>query len=244
MVSRTYSIGKLILKLQSLGYEIDGPTLKRLEDKGVIDPPGRIVRGENREDRQYTDEDLYAIIRDLEWFYGLRSSVEDTLKLKKAYALHESLIQKLRSDNLADIRSAELYILQNRQELVGFVLKELQDWEVARRGDKRHLKLRRQALKHMNEIIRSLRDKRNGFGLLKQKLWEITRPEAEKKILQRIRENPGMKQCELYEGYEEFTNWITPMLADWERKKIITRLKDGRTYKVFPADMNLNKIIA
>jgi hypothetical protein len=233
MVSKTYSIGKLILKLQALGYEVDAPTLKRLEDKGVIDFAERLVRGENREDRQYSDEDVYAIARDLEWFYGLRSSVEDTLRLKKARDLHEGLIRKLRSDNPEDVRSAELFISQNRKGLTELVLKELQDWEVAKRGDKRHLEMRKQALKQMNELIRSLRDKRNGFGLLKQKLWESVRTEVEETILQRVKENPGIRQSNLYGGYEEFTNWIAPMLADWERRKLVRREKDGRTYRIF-----------
>jgi hypothetical protein len=198
MDTKRYSIGKLISKLGELGYEIDAPTLKRLEEKGVIDSPERILRGECREDRHYSDDDLYEIIRDLEWYYGLRSSAKDTLLLKKAWELQES-------------------------------------WEVAKRGARLHLEFRKKALKQMNELIRSLRDKRNGFGLLKQKLWECTRIEAERVIMERIQSSPGIRQCELYEGYEEFTNWITPMLADWDRKGLIKRAKEGRTYRVFCA---------
>lgn len=242
MASKTYSIGNLILKLQALGYEIDAPTLKRLEERGVVDSAQRVLRGENREDRQYSDEDLYAIVRDLEWYYGLRSSVEDTLRLKKAHDLHEGLIQKLQSDDLESIRAAELFIIQNRKELTELVLKELQDWEVAKRGDRRRIELRRQALRQMNELIRSLRDKRHGFGLLKQKLWESVRREAEQKITNRISDNPGIRQCELYEGYEEFTSWLVPMLADWERRRLIRREKAGRTYKVYPAESEARQI--
>jgi hypothetical protein len=235
MDTKRYSIGKLISKLGELGYEIDAPTLKRLEEKGVIDSPERILRGECREDRHYSDDDLYEIIRDLEWYYGLRSSAKDTLLLKKAWELQEGLIKKLHSDSLEEVRAAEIFIRKNREELTRLVLEELQSWEVAKRGARLHLEFRKKALKQMNELIRSLRDKRNGFGLLKQKLWECTRIEAERVIMERIQSSPGIRQCELYEGYEEFTNWITPMLADWDRKGLIKRAKEGRTYRVFCA---------
>ncbi|GAB4336349.1 MAG: hypothetical protein Kow0099_09290 [Candidatus Abyssubacteria bacterium] len=239
MDSKRYSIGTLILKLQALGYEVDAPTLKRLEEKGVIDSPARVALGEHRADRQYTDEDLYAIIRDLEWYYGLRSSVDDALKLKRAWHIHEGVIKKLQSDSLDDIRAAEIYIEKNRDELTRLVLEELQTWEVAKRGDKRHLELRKQALKQMNDLIRSLRDKRSGFGLLKQKLWEGARARVEKAIHERIASSPGIRQCELYEGYEEFTSWIAPMLAEWAKQGQIRRVKDGRTYRVYPSNWEL-----
>jgi hypothetical protein len=239
MASKEYSIGTLIMKLQAMGYEVDAPTLKRLEDKGVIDSPARVALGEHRADRQYSDEDLYAIIRDLEWYYGLRSSAEDALKLKKAWRIHEDVISRLQSDSLEDIRAAEVFIEKNRDELTRLVLDELQTWEVARRGDRRRLKLRKQALKQMNDLIRSLRDKRSGFGLLKQKLWESVRVQAEQAIQERIASSPGIHQCELYKGYEEFSSWIAPMLAQWSRQGRIKRVKDGRTYKVYPLDWEL-----
>jgi hypothetical protein len=78
----------------------------------------------------------------------------------------------------------------------------------------------------------------------RQNLWESTRIEAERKIQERIEANPGIRQCDLYEGYEEFTNWLAPMLAEWTRKRMIRRIKDGRTYKVFPVDNQLKKASA
>ena len=236
MSRNSYSIGKLISKLQRHGYEINISTLKRLEEKGIVNQPSRLPRGERRTDRQYTDEDLSAIIRDLEWYYGLRGSVEDTLKLKKAWRLHETLIKKLNSDRFEDVRDAEISIMEDREDLIKFVLGDLQNWDVAKRGDRQHLETRKKALKDMNDLIRSLRDKRNGFGLLKQKLWESIRYEVEIRILERIENNPGIRQSDLYEGYKEFAGWISTMLAEWEDKNLIQRLRKGRTYEVFPAD--------